>query len=107
MWQKEILEDVGYETEDEVEEVWRFAAKKLEDAKNTNLSRQRMLRSFRVILPEMLYRVLTVTFVVLVFKDSVAVGVYLQKIDPDKVFFSKGFCLAASVHLFDPENILY
>ena len=107
MWQKEILEDDGYETEDEAEVVWRFAAQKMEDAKNMNLSRERMVFSFRAILPEMLYRVLKVTFLVLMIKAYMARAVYLQKIDPEKVFFSKAFCLAATMELFDPKNILY
>ena len=107
MWQKEIPKDDGYETEDEVEEVWRFAAQKLEDAKSRNLSRERIVISFRAILPEMLYRILKVTFFVLVFKAIMAVGVHLQKIDPEKVFFSKAFCLAATMELFDPKNVLY
>ena len=107
MWQKEILEDDGYETEDEAEVVWRFAAQKMEDAKNMNLSRERMVFSFRAIIPEMLYRVLKVTFLVLMIKAYMARAVYLQKIDPEKVFFSKAFCLAATMELFDPKNILY
>ena len=107
MWQKEILEDDGYETEDEVEEVWRFAAEKLEDAKNMNLSRERMVSSFREVLPEMLYRVLKLTFGVLVFKAIVALDVYLNKTDPEKIFFSQAFCFAGTVYLFNPEDILY